>query len=84
MSFYLAERGTAAWHEAWAALATEYGDTVCLDPASGESWQYMGTEEREPGKWTHCFRHRAYRGDRVYRHYPATPPGEVPAQEEAP
>jgi len=70
----MADRDSPAWHEAWAALAAEFGDTIGRDPESGECWQYMGLEQHEPGTWTHCFRHRAYRGDRVYRHYPATAP----------
>jgi hypothetical protein len=37
----------------------------------------MGTERATSGLWTHCFRHRALHGERVYRHYPASPPETV-------
>jgi hypothetical protein len=74
--WYLAERGSAAWVEAWAALIREFGDPECRHEPSGECWQYMGTEQRGD-RWTHCFRHRAlYGGPYAYRHYPATPPLE--------
>jgi hypothetical protein len=74
IAWYLAERDSADWIEAWAALVAEFGDAACHDPESGESWQYMGTENHG-GSWTHCFRHRALNGgDRVYRHYPAMGP----------
>lgn len=73
MSSYFAERDSAAWAEAWAALIAEFGDPVCSH--AGENWQYMGTEHAG-GRWTHCFRHRHLPGSTgyTYRHYPASPP----------
>lgn len=75
--WYMARRDSAAWVEAWAALLEEFGDTVCQDPDTGECWQYMGTERSTSGLWTHCFRHRALHGKRVYRHYQASAPETV-------
>ena len=76
VGYYLAKPDTPMWNEAWEALADEFGDYACKDPITGEKWQYMGTERGRngPDTWTHCFRHRHLRGERVYRHYPATPP----------
>lgn len=63
-SFCIAEPGSPAWDEAWAALAAEFGDV--------DGWQYMGTERRD-GVWAHCFRHRSLdSAQNTYRHYPAT------------
>lgn len=67
---YFAEPESPAWREAWAALVAEFNDPACRNPHTGESWQYMGTEERG-----HCFRHRQL-GDApgyTYRWYPASP-----------
>lgn len=42
------------WERAWGEVARYFGDQFCTDPASRESWQYMGSTER-----AHEFRHRA-------------------------
>jgi len=50
------------WGAMWNTLASRYGgDPVCLDPASGEAWQYHGTWCDAGGLW-HSFRHRAFPG----------------------
>ena len=56
------------WEAAWAEIARRHGNAVCLDLASGEAWQYMGTEVGGvAGRTEHVFRHRALNGGgRVY------------------
>ncbi|MBB3267725.1 hypothetical protein FHW79_005390 [Azospirillum sp. OGB3] len=72
---FTAQPGSPAWEEAWAALIAEFGDPVCLDAITGESWQYHGTFEGADG-WNHIFRHRVLPStrQRTYRKYPATAP----------
>ncbi len=51
-------------HHAWQQLP---GGPVAEEPVTGESWQYLGTENGE-----HCFRHRNFEGTgRKYVRVPA-------------
>lgn len=52
------------WERMWAAIAAKYGDVACEE--DGEAWQYMCTHHGE-----HQFRHRSYKGERVYELVPA-------------
>ena len=42
---------------AWSVIARVYGNLLCHDWRTGETWQYMGTYHRA-GAWSHHFRHR--------------------------
>lgn len=56
------ERGSPEWDQMWGLVASWFDSADCLDPASGEVWQYMGTEygcHNSRYAWWHCFRHRA-------------------------
>lgn len=52
------KRGSRTWDQAWSQLKTKYGDTVCYNEQSGESWQYMSTVVKDSGIVEHQFRHR--------------------------
>ncbi|WP_448205399.1 hypothetical protein [Azospirillum sp. sgz302134] len=73
---FFAQRGSAAWQEAWGALKAEFGDVRCLSPDGAEEWQYMGTHQQPDGSWQHHFRHRALPpvGASANLVYPATAP----------
>ena len=48
------------WNRVWECIRVKYGGTECLDDATGETWQYMGSTDKE-----HQFRHRALNGVRA-------------------
>jgi len=67
------DRNSRGWERVWQAIATKYGDTVCLN--EGEAWQYMGSASSDNGAtWEHQFRHRALppNGERAYENVPAS------------
>jgi hypothetical protein len=44
---------------AWGQIAERYGDPTCLDPQTGEAWEYMGTAWwADEDQGVHEFRHR--------------------------
>jgi hypothetical protein len=66
----------------WARLSADpinAGDVVCQEPASGESWQYMGTVRDVRGTF-HEFRHRLHPRTlkREYRRIPTLFPVSFP------
>lgn len=62
-------RKMSGWLRAWRIMQGIYGSIDCLDPESGEVWQYMGTAIVE-GRHVHQFRHRRLKGERTYRDIP--------------
>lgn len=48
------------WNRVWDCIRAKYGGIECLDDATGEVWNYMGSSDSE-----HQFRHRALNGARV-------------------
>jgi hypothetical protein len=68
------EPDSSEWNVMWSAFINK--DET--DPASGESWQYMGTTNRG-GTWRHEFRHRRHpvRRERVYVYVPVSYEFEV-------
>lgn len=49
------------YERAWSVIEDVYGSTACR--FEGETWEYMGTFERETGPgWLHNFRHRRLPG----------------------
>ena len=67
------DEGSQEWDRAWSEIARRYGDTACECPATGETWQYMGTVE-SADRYEHQFRHRNLpaRNARVYDHVVAS------------
>jgi hypothetical protein len=52
---------------AWTTIQNRFGDVECLDPDTGEVWQYMGTVLMPApltglSSWVHEFRHRSFVG----------------------
>lgn len=51
------------WETMWGAIEEIHGDPFCQCPVTGETWQYMGSAERETESglrvWYHQFRHRS-------------------------
>lgn len=68
-------RKMSGWLRAWRIMQGIYGSIDCLDPESGEVWQYMGTAyvSGPLGRniQVHQFRHRCLNGERAYRDIPA-------------
>ncbi len=68
------EQGSAEYHRAWLCLryadselwcpgSPELGDAVQEHPATGETWQYLGTYQVDAvggPAWVHEFRHRTH------------------------
>ena len=53
--------GSVEWETAWQELAMHElnaGDPVCNNVDTGDSWQYMGTANKN-----HSFRHRSHPSD---------------------
>ena len=48
------------WNRVWECIRVKYGGIECLDDATGETWQYMGSTDTE-----HTFRHRSLNGVRT-------------------
>jgi hypothetical protein len=64
MKWELLDADSVELHHAWQQLP---GGPVAAEPSTGESWQYLGTENDE-----HCFRHRNFEGQgREYVRIPA-------------
>ena len=64
MKWKLLEADSVELHHAWQQLPD---GPVAEDPSTGETWQYLGTEDGE-----HCFRHRNFEGQgRKYIRIPA-------------
>lgn len=64
MGWEVLDADSVELHHAWQQLP---GGPEAMDLATGERWQYLGTEDGE-----HCFRHRNFEGKgRQYVRIPA-------------